>query len=94
MVKKCSFCKAELQGEPAFEVCKSCGIKIWGERMFNAIAQNMEGARDNGDLYQGSVTESSGKHSSKKSFTRSAQEVQEVAPTTKSNPGWNEDGFS
>lgn len=79
MSKKCSFCKTELQGEPAFEVCKSCGIKIWGEKMYNAIAQNMEGARDNGDLYQGSVTNPS---VAKDSGRR------EVIQAPKNNPSW------
>ncbi len=57
MAKKCSFCKVEIGADRAFEVCEKCGYKIWGEKMFNAIAQNMKNARDIGDLYQGSVTD-------------------------------------
>ncbi|MDO8509189.1 MAG: hypothetical protein Q7S27_05910 [Nanoarchaeota archaeon] len=57
MMKKCSFCKQPLADEPAFEVCKKCGHAIWGEKMFNAIKENMEKAKQVGDLYQGSVTE-------------------------------------
>ncbi len=57
MTKKCSFCKAEISDDSAFEVCKTCGHKIWGEKMFNAIDDNMKKARDVGDLYQGSVTD-------------------------------------
>lgn len=29
----------------------------WGERMFNAIVENMQGAKESGDLYQGSVSQ-------------------------------------
>ncbi len=57
MAKKCSFCKAEIEDDSAFEVCKKCGYKIWGEKMFNVISENMRNAREEGDLYQGSVTE-------------------------------------
>lgn len=59
MVKKCSFCRKEIAADPAFEVCQSCGYKIWGEKMFKAIVENMEKAREVGDLYQGSVTNAS-----------------------------------
>ena len=57
MVKKCSFCKQSLEDESAFEVCKKCGHQIWGEKMFQAIKDNMEKAKGVGDLYQGSVTD-------------------------------------
>ncbi len=57
MAKKCSFCKQIIPDDFAFEVCKKCGHQIWGEKMFNAIAENMRKAKDVGDLYQGSVTE-------------------------------------
>jgi hypothetical protein len=40
------------------DVCKPCGHQVWGEKMFAAIVGNMESARDSGDLYQGSVTDS------------------------------------
>lgn len=56
MAKRCSFCKTEIADSSAFEVCKKCGHAIWGEKMFNAIRDNMEKAKETGDLYQGSVT--------------------------------------
>lgn len=94
MMKKCSFCKVELESEPAFEVCRSCGIKIWGEPMFRAISQNMEDARDKGDLYQGSVTETSARHSSKKSFTPTPRQVEELAPVPKNSSLYESDELS
>ncbi len=56
MVKKCGFCKRALEDSEAFEVCKVCGIGIWGEKMFEAIRNNMNGAQVKGDLFQGSVS--------------------------------------
>jgi len=50
------YCKVELNPNSVLDVCRRCGIGVWGESMFNAIVQNMEGAKDAGDLYQGSVT--------------------------------------
>lgn len=59
MVKKCLHCKKELSNDAVLDVCKECGIKVWGEKMFAAIIENMEQARDVGDLYQGSITDNS-----------------------------------
>ena len=30
--------------------CEKCGKDVWGEKMFNTIIQNMERARERGDL--------------------------------------------
>lgn len=59
MAKKCGFCKAQIIDERAFEVCDRCGHGIWGDKMFAAIKKNMDDANAKGDLFQGSVTESS-----------------------------------
>lgn len=56
MVKKCIYCKTELADDSVVDVCRRCGIGVWGEKMFNAIIENMEGAKTKGDLYQGSVS--------------------------------------
>ena len=56
MAKNCIYCKASLSLESVIDVCKACGYQVWGEKMFQAIVDNMEDARDAGDLNQGSVT--------------------------------------
>ncbi len=55
MVNKCGFCKVEIPDAQAFEVCEKCGHSIWGDKMYKAIVDNMQGAKTKGDLYQGSV---------------------------------------
>ncbi len=55
-MKKCGFCKDNMADDAVFEVCEKCGHKIWGDRMFKAIVDNMQQAKEAGDLYQGSVT--------------------------------------
>ncbi len=58
MAKKCIYCKNEIPDESVIDFCKRCGVGVWGEKMFNAIVQSMEKSRDNGDLFQGSITDS------------------------------------
>ncbi len=55
-MKKCIYCKIELDESSVIDVCERCGLQVWGKNMFNAIVQNMESARDDGNLYQGSVS--------------------------------------
>ena len=50
MTKKCIYCGAEIPDESVIDFCESCGKKVWGEKMFNAILKNMEDAKANGDL--------------------------------------------
>jgi len=65
MSKKCIYCKKEIDDSSVIDFCRKCGIGVWGEKMFNAIVENMENARDAGDLNQGSVSESSNSYSQK-----------------------------
>ena len=50
MVKKCIYCGAEVPDKSIVDFCERCGKNVFGEKMFNAIVQNMENARANGDL--------------------------------------------
>jgi len=59
MTKSCIYCKTAIDQNSVVDVCRRCGVGVWGEKMFQAIIDNMEGHRESGDLFQGSVTESS-----------------------------------
>jgi len=50
-MKKCIYCKCEIDNESVIDFCERCGKGVWGEKMFKAILENMERARENGDLY-------------------------------------------
>ncbi len=50
MHKKCIYCATEIPEESVIDFCIRCGKSVWGEKMFNAIVQNMEEAREKGDL--------------------------------------------
>jgi len=50
MAKRCIYCKNGISDDCALDVCESCGIGVWGEKMFHTIKTNMEDARDRGDL--------------------------------------------
>lgn len=54
-MSKCVYCKCEISDERAVDVCSKCGVKVWGEKMFQAIIDNMGNAKIKGDLHQGSV---------------------------------------
>lgn len=49
-MSKCIYCNKEITEERALDVCNSCGVGVWGEKMFRTILENMEGARADGTL--------------------------------------------
>ena len=59
MGKHCIYCKVEVDQNSVVDVCYRCGHAVWGEKMFKAIIDNMEGARKTGSLEQGSISTSS-----------------------------------
>jgi len=59
MTKKCIYCGAEIPDESVVDFCERCGKGVWGEKMFNAIIQNMEEARSKGDLVSTNLPENS-----------------------------------
>lgn len=50
MTKKCVYCKSEISDGRAVDVCDVCGERVWGNKMFNTIKQNMDDAQEKGDL--------------------------------------------
>jgi len=52
-MKKCIYCKCDLSDENIVDFCERCGKGAFGEKMFNAIIQNMKDAKGRGDLEQG-----------------------------------------
>ena len=53
MVKACIYCKSSVEDECVVDFCERCGKGVFGEKMFNAIIQNMQEAKQRGDLDQG-----------------------------------------
>lgn len=49
-MKKCIYCKDSISEDSVIDFCERCGKSVWGEKMFNTIKQNMENARERGDL--------------------------------------------
>jgi len=56
MTKKCIYCKTEIDDDRSLDVCNKCGVGVWGGKMFNAILQNMENAKDRGDLCNSNIS--------------------------------------
>lgn len=52
---RCVYCKCEINDDRAVDVCNRCGVKVWGEKMFQAIVDNMGNAKEKGDLNQGLI---------------------------------------
>ena len=56
MTKRCIYCKAEINDDRSLDVCNKCGVGVWGGKMFNAILQNMENAKNKGDLCNSNIS--------------------------------------
>ena len=52
-MKKCIYCKSDIPEDSLIDFCERCGKGVFGEKMFNAIVQNMQEANKRGDLQQG-----------------------------------------
>lgn len=52
---KCVYCKCGIEDDRAVDVCDNCGKRVWGDKMFQAIKQNMGSAKAKGDLEQGNI---------------------------------------
>jgi len=57
MAKSCIYCNTSIEEDSVVDVCRNCGLKVWGEKMFQTIIDNMENARETGNLNQGSVSD-------------------------------------
>lgn len=53
MVKKCLYCKCEIADDSVIDFCARCGRGVFGDRMLKAIVDNMEKAKETGNLHQG-----------------------------------------
>lgn len=49
-MKKCIYCGTEIVDESVVDFCEKCGVGVWGQKMFKAIIENMENARNKEDL--------------------------------------------
>jgi hypothetical protein len=58
MTKKCIYCQSEIHDDRSLDVCNRCGVGVWGEKMFNAILQNMGEANEKGDLCNSNISTS------------------------------------
>ena len=52
-MKKCIYCKSDIEDQSVIDFCDRCGKGVFGEKMFDAIVQNMQEADKRGDLAQG-----------------------------------------
>ena len=58
MVKRCIYCSREIEDSSVVDVCKSCMYQVWGEKMSQAIIENMTKEKDAGNLELGQVSQS------------------------------------
>lgn len=56
-MKRCVYCKTGIDDNCVVDVCDKCGLGVWGQKMFQAIKDNMNNAKEKGDLMQGLVND-------------------------------------
>ena len=52
-MKKCIYCKCNIEESSVIDFCERCGYSAFGEKMFKTIVHNMKNAEKRGDLMQG-----------------------------------------
>ena len=52
-MKKCIYCKCEINEGSVIDFCTRWGYSAFGEKMFKTIVDNMKNAQKRGDLMQG-----------------------------------------
>jgi uncharacterized UBP type Zn finger protein len=52
-MKKCIYCGQKIDEKSVIDFCDRCGYCTFGEKMLNAIKENMKEAERRGDLHQG-----------------------------------------
>ena len=57
MVKKCLYCGVELSDNCVVDFCERCGVNAFGRKMFDTIVDNMNKAKDNGNLCNNIVSD-------------------------------------
>lgn len=57
MAEKCVYCKGEVPLERTMQICDSCGIKVWGKKMFGAILNSTNCEKEKGNMELGRVSE-------------------------------------
>src|SRR3989344_2442211 len=93
-MKKCIYCKIQLDESSVIDVCRSCGLQVWGKNMFNAIVQNMESARDDGNLFQGSVSTTPKQETRRQTFQQPQSFQQNNQAPQRSAPAPQKTSFS
>ena len=51
-MKKCLYCKSPVVDDSVIDFCERCGKRVFGDKMFNLIVQNMKDAQELGDMDQ------------------------------------------